>query len=53
MVNKHFANDSLISLSVEQGWVDACLDVFCTTSGFVVNDQKTNFWLVGLDSPPD
>lgn len=41
MVNNHFANDSLLSISVERSSIDgvrACLDLFCSTSSVVVSD---------------
>jgi hypothetical protein len=56
MVNNQFVDDSLLLLSVEWrsvGRALACLDMFCTTSGFVVNAHKTSYWLVGLDVPLD
>lgn len=54
MVN-HFVDDPLLSLSVEEGSIDealAFLYTFCLASIIVVDDHKTDFWLVGLDSPP-
>jgi hypothetical protein len=56
MVNSHFADDSLLSLRVEQRSVDgalACLDTFCFASSTMVSAYKTNFWFVELDSPPN
>lgn len=56
MVNNHFTDNSLLSVSVEQRSVNGalpCLDTLCVTSGFVVSNHKIEFWLVGLDSPPD
>lgn len=56
MVNHLFADDSLLSVCVDQGSVDGardCLAVFCKAFGAVVSDHKTNYWLVGLEDPPD
>jgi hypothetical protein len=56
MVNNHVIDDSHLSVSVGKGLVDgalACLDMFSATSGVVVSDHKTNYWLVVLDAPLD
>ena len=54
MVNNHFADDSLLSMHVEQSLVDgahACLVLFCLALSAMVSDHKIDLWLVGLDSP--
>lgn len=44
-LNKHFVDDSFISIQVDQvlGSVRQCLDVFCAASGPLVCDQKTDY----------
>lgn len=56
MVNNHFANHSLLLVSVERCSMNgalAWLNTFYPTLGFVVSNRKTDFWLVGLESLPN
>jgi hypothetical protein len=55
MVNDHFADDSLLLVSVDQESVSAardCFILFCEVVGAIVSDHKTNYWLVGLEDLP-
>jgi hypothetical protein len=55
MVNNHFADDSLLSISADQGLLMGLfldLDTFCELlQGSMVNAHKTDYWLIGLDFP--
>ena len=55
MINNPFVDDSLLSVSTDQGLVSTardCLAMFCEASGAIVNDHKTNYWLVGIEDHP-
>jgi hypothetical protein len=43
MVDNHFADDSLVFVNVDQGFVEgalSCLDTFCVALGDLVNAHK-------------
>jgi len=56
MLNNHFVDDYLIFISVDQGFANvalSCLDTFCATLGIMVSAHKIDYWLIGMDSPPE
>ena len=55
MVNNHFLDDSLVSMIVDRELVSTtskCLNLFCQALGDIISDNKSDYWIVGLDEPP-
>ena len=56
MVNNHFVDNCRLYLSVNKEskvGAHACLDTLCLDLDDMVIDYMIEFWLVGLDSPPN
>lgn len=55
MVNDHFANDSpFLTTAQKESFPNAmeCFSLVFKEPGAIVNDRKTNYWIIGLDNPP-
>ena len=54
-MTSNFSDDSLLSATTERESISTamdCLNLFCKTSRAIVNEYKTNYWVVDLHDPP-
>ena len=55
-MNNHFVDDSLLSLRADQEVIANardCLSIFLHACQALFSDNKTYYWLVGLEDPLD
>jgi hypothetical protein len=55
VINNHFSDDSLLSISTNQELVSTsrdCLAMFFEDSKAIVSDHKIDYWIVGLEDHP-